>query len=185
MGSAGPLAARTRPELPGPPAHRPIAGDCQRAAVHQTNRLPLALLAARSATPLYGALLLREVDGRRDARRGHAAPARTESPAGRSAGTAHGGHCGQPNREERRSDARGGLGRREVTARPETPRAGGYRRLVVGSVGPGGGCLGSRWRAPAAAGVCGPLSRLAAHLGGPALWRGAEHGDRGRVWDRR
>src|SRR5689334_273566 len=73
MARAGALVARTRSRGPGSAAHRPVARDRQRAVVHQTDRLSVALSAARSAAPLHGALLLRAVDGRRDARRSAAA----------------------------------------------------------------------------------------------------------------
>src|SRR5581483_7113771 len=145
MGAPGAAAARTRPGGPGAAGHRRFARDRQRAAVYQTNRLPLALPAARSAAPLDGALLLREVDGRRDTRRGQPAPAGTESAAGRARRAAHGRDPRQPDRQERRSDPGRGLGWREMTEGAETPRAGGYRRLVVGRVGAGGGRVGSRW----------------------------------------
>src|SRR5215208_4649569 len=83
MGAAGAAVAGRRPERPGPSGHRLLARDCERAAVHQTNRLPLALPAARSAAPVDGALLFREVDGGWDVGRGRAALAGTGPAAGR------------------------------------------------------------------------------------------------------
>src|SRR5262249_41270950 len=91
MGPAGAPAARRRPQRPRTAGDGAVARDCQRAVVHETNGLSLALSAARSAAPLHRALLFGEVDRRWDPGRGAAAVARTGPPARGARGAAH---CG-------------------------------------------------------------------------------------------
>src|SRR3954466_2715163 len=63
MGAGGAVAARADGGGAGPTAARGPARNVQRLAVHQIDRLPLALSAPRFPAALDGALLLPPVDG--------------------------------------------------------------------------------------------------------------------------
>src|SRR3954465_11563531 len=114
------LASRSTRRISGPvaPANDRVACDCECAAVPETDRLWVALLAARSARPLHRALLLREMDGRRDLGSGPAGAAGREPPPSGPGAPANGGNHGPSDGQARGRDGRGGVGWREVTDRP-------------------------------------------------------------------
>src|SRR5215210_5641406 len=157
MGVAGAALARASVGRPRPSRPSRPARSRERPVVPQTNRLSLAVFAARSAAALDRPLLLYAVDGRWHVRRAAAGVARADAPARGAERAAQRRDHRQPDGQDGRSVGGGRLGRRQVTAGAQTPRGGGYAGLLVGDLGAGGEHFGSRWRLVAAGAVSGAL----------------------------